>query len=254
MGMNALTSRSLVAVESPAPHVAVVRMQDRQNKNTFTPEFCQELQSAFAQIEQNSEVRCVVLTGYDTYFASGGSKEALLAIQDGAAKFTDMPLYQLPLECPVPVIAAMQGHGIGGGFVLGMFADIVVLAREGVYTTNFMRYGFTPGMGATLVVPTKLGALGQEMLLTARNYRGEHLRERGVAFSVLPAAHVFDHSVEMAMELAQMPRESLLLLKGHLSAGLRSQLPACVASELAMHSGTFHKFEVIQRVASLFGN
>lgn len=36
---------------------------------------------------------------------------------------------------------------------MGLFADIVILSRESVYTANFMKYGFTPGMGATFIVP-----------------------------------------------------------------------------------------------------
>ena len=51
----------------------------------------------------------------------------------------------------------MQGHGIGGGFVVGLFADFVILSRESVYSTNFMKYKFTPGMGATYIVPKKIG-------------------------------------------------------------------------------------------------
>lgn len=69
----------VIALESPAPHVAVVRMQDRSGKNTFTPGLSQALAAAFTQIGQDTNVRSVVLAGYDTYFASGGSGEALLA-------------------------------------------------------------------------------------------------------------------------------------------------------------------------------
>ena len=76
--------------------------------------------------------KVVVLTGYDTYFASGGTRESLLAVHEARAKFTDVNLYSLPLECRIPVISAMQGHGIGGGFVLGLFADFVVLGGESV--------------------------------------------------------------------------------------------------------------------------
>ncbi|MCX2765223.1 enoyl-CoA hydratase-related protein, partial [Aquimarina muelleri] len=68
----------------------------------------------------------VVLTGYDTYFASGGTKESLLAIQQGKAKFTDTKVFQLAMECKIPVIAAMQGHGIGAGWSLGMFSDFIL--------------------------------------------------------------------------------------------------------------------------------
>ena len=56
-------------------------------------------------------------------------------------------------------------------------------------TTNFMKYGFTPGMGATYVVPKKLGfSLGEELLISARTYRGRNLRSEVLRFPCLPAS------------------------------------------------------------------
>lgn len=89
----------------------------------------------------------MILTGYGHYFASGGTQEGLLRIQQGITKFTEDRMYSLALECDIPVISAMQGHGIGGGFVMGLFSDFVILSKESVYTANFMKYGFTPEWG-----------------------------------------------------------------------------------------------------------
>ena len=172
-------------------------------------------------------------------------------LQEGHGRFTDSSLYSLPLECEVPVISAMQGHGIGGGFVFGLFADFVVLSRESVYTANFMKYGFTPGMGATCVLPRKLGfALGGEMLLSARTYRGEELERRGVPFPVLARTAVLPYAHELANDLADKPRVSLVALKSHLSSALRVELPAIIEKEVAMHAQTFHLQEVGARIRS----
>lgn len=235
-------------------HVLQIRMQDRASKNTFSGALTEGLMDAFAQVEREPECRVVILTGYDNYFASGGTQEQLLKLSAGRGAFTDRALYSLPLLCPVPVISAMQGHGIGGGFVLGVFADLVVLARESIYTTNFMRYGFTPGMGATFILPQKLGiALATEMMLTADNYRGEELHQRGIPFPVVPREKVMAHALELARALADKPRVSLVALKAHLTTHLRDGLPGMVAQEVAMHAVTFAQPEVKARIATLFG-
>ncbi len=196
----------------------------------------------------------MILTGYDSYFASGGTQEGLRDLYDGKFRFTDSDLYSLALNCPIPVIAAMQGHGIGGGFVMGLFADFVVLARESVYTANFMKYGFTPGMGSTFILPQKLGiSLAEEMMLTAATYRGEELQRRGVPFPVLPRDGVLAHALEIARNLAEKPRVSLATLKAHLVAPLREQLPRFIDQEIAMHELTFHRPEVRDRIDALFG-
>ena len=165
------------------PSVVQITMQDTVHKNTFSDQLITGLQDAFAQVGANDRCKAVVLTGYGNYFASGGTKESLLLIQERRISFTDADIYGLALDCPVPVIAAMQGHGIGGGFAMGMFADFVILSQESIYTTNFMKYGFTPGMGATLVLPRKLGsslaggdaALGEDLLRSRTEAAGRPL-------------------------------------------------------------------------------
>ncbi len=77
-----------------------------------------------------------------------------------------------------------------------------------------MKYGFTPGMGATCILPRKLGiSLSEELLITSANYRGADLEKRGVPFPVLPRVEVLNHAVELAREIAEKPRYSLVLLK-----------------------------------------
>ena len=245
---------SVVDLQEVEPSMARLRMQNPVHKNTFCPALVRGLVEAFELIKARLTYKVVVLTGYDTYFASGGTRESLLAVHEARAKFTDVNLYSLPLECRIPVISAMQGHGIGGGFVLGLFADFVVLGRESVYTTNFMKYGFTPGMGATYVVPKKLGfSLGEELLISARTYRGSELEKRGIAFPVLPRADVLEYAYELAREIAEKPRMSLITLKNHLVAEVRDQLPRVIEQEIAMHEVTFHQPEVRDRIQTLFG-
>ncbi|MED1663364.1 polyketide synthase [Brevibacillus laterosporus] len=234
--------------------IVQITMQDRVHKNTFSNELVIGLAEAFQTVEKNENYKVVILTGYDSYFASGGTQEALLAIYNGQLKFTDSNIYSLALDCRIPVIAAMQGHGIGGGFVLGLFADFVILSRESVYTTNFMKYGFSPGMGATCVLPRKLGlSLSEELLLNGGNYRGADLEKRGVPFPVMPREQVMEYALDLARQIAEKPRVSLIALKNHLVASLREELPGFIEKEVAMHERTFHQAEVKERIISLFG-
>lgn len=236
------------------PGIVQLTMHDREYKNTFSPALTIGLLRAFEQIQGNPAYRVVVLTGYDSYFCSGGTQESLTLLHEGKGRFSDTNLYSLALDCDIPVISAMQGHGIGGGFVFGMFSDMVVLCRESIYTTNFMKYGFTPGMGATYVLPKKLGiSLAQEMLMSARNFRGEELATRGVPFPVLTRTEVLPHALQLARDLAEKPRTSLVALKAHLVREIRQQLGSYIEQEVAMHGITFHQPEVRERIERLFG-
>ncbi|EDP94615.1 polyketide synthase [Kordia algicida OT-1] len=232
-----------------------IKMQDKKSKNTFSQALTDGLIKAYKYIEKQEKYKAVILTGYDTYFASGGTQNQLMSLSDGSgSKFTDFDLYSLSLNCPIPVIAAMQGHGIGGGFAMGLFADFVILSKESIYTTNFMKYGFTPGMGATYILPKKIGiTLAEEMLLTARNYRGDELKTRGIPFSVLRREEVMHHAYELGKSLAEKPRVSLVALKDHLVAEMRNELPKVIQQEVKMHEITFAQPEVKERIKTLFG-
>jgi len=72
--------------------IVQVTMQDRVHKNTFSKELISGLLQSFQAIDANSRYKVVILTGYESYFASGGTQEGLLDIYEGKAVFTDSNL------------------------------------------------------------------------------------------------------------------------------------------------------------------
>jgi polyketide biosynthesis enoyl-CoA hydratase PksI len=246
---------TVVRMTESSEGVCEIVMQDKATKNSLTPLLMNSLTDAFQRAVQNEATKVIILTGYDTYFLSGGTKEELLHLQSGELDTAILINFlRLMVECPVPVIAAMQGHGIGAGFVFGLHADLIVLARESIYTTNFLRYGFTPGMGATLVLPAKFGPmLAHEMLFTARNYRGGELAQRGVTCPVLPRQEVLPHARRMAGEIASAPRSTLLQLKKLLTAAWRPAFLDRVTKEMEMLTQTIQQPDIVERIQARYG-
>jgi polyketide biosynthesis enoyl-CoA hydratase PksI len=241
--------------------IGVVALEDRQGKNTFSPAFVQDLKRTFDTIARTPEIRAVVVHGFDNYFCCGGTKEELIGLVEGVrsqdtrgVSLDGLMFYDLFLRCEVPVIAAMQGHAIGGGLALGLFADIVILAEESIYNAVFMKYGFTPGMGSTYIIPKRMGEmLGAEMLFTARNYYGLELKARGAQVQVEKKAEVVKVALRIAADLAEKPRLSLQLLKAHLTLATRQELQRVIASERAMHRQSFAQPDVQEKIEKLFG-
>ena len=235
--------------------VVQITMQDNEAKNTLSQKMEDELTHCFRGVLQNDRYKVVILTGYGNYFASGGTKEQLMQYQRGERSGrTTIESMKLIVDCEIPVIAAMQGHAIGGGFVLGLYADLMVLSRESIYTTNFMKYGFTPGAGATIIVPAKLGRiLGQEMLFTARTYRGAELEKRGIGCAVLPRKEVLPHAQQLAYQMAEAPRTSLVNLKKLLTSSWREAFDNMFEKELASFSETIQQPEVTKRINARYG-
>lgn len=245
----------VVTATRGADGVWVVAMEDREGRNTFTRALVGGLFEAIRRVAEDGAARAVVLHGFDSIFLAGGTMEELIGIAERRQRFDEAGFFRLLLDCPVPVVSAMQGHALGGGLVFGLYADMVVMAREGLYSANFMKYGFTPGMGATLILPEKLGPLiGEEMLLTARSYHGGTLAARGAPCPVVPRAEVVPAALALARDLADKPPQALRLLKAHLTRDRRSRLQETVDREVAMHDVTFAVPEVQARIRDRWGN
>ena len=233
--------------------IAFVAMEDRVSKNRSSEEFMSGIDATFRAIEANPQTRVVVITGYENYFCCGGTKAELLLLASYQAKFTDFGFYDQLLRCQVPVVAAIQGHAIGGGLVFGAYADVIVMAEECLYSTNFMQYGIPPGIGATWVIPHKFGnTLGWEMLLTAKNYFGRELRERGVPVRIVPKAEVVELSLSLARDIAEKPIVALRELKRCFFQSVKEEQTAAIQKELQMQANVFAHSEVTERVQSLY--
>lgn len=231
--------------------IVEVTLEDRHNRNMFSKEIVQGLLKIFNTLPSDAKV--VVIHGYENYFCCGGTQEELIQIAEGELTFADLAFYRLLLDCELPTIAAMQGHAIGGGLVFGCYADLIVLAEESIYTANFMKYGFTPGMGATYILAKKFGeVLANEMLFSANSYHGGELKDRNIAMKVVKKTLVIPTALELATTLAEKPLISLKLLKQNRIKTIKAELPAIIEQELAMHAISFKLPEVKDKIKKLF--
>lgn len=235
--------------------IARLTLQETESKNTFSHAFCTGIALRLAEIGANRSLKAVVVHGFDSIFAAGGTQEELLGIMDKKIQFTDLDvMFKGFLECPIPVISAMQGHAVGGGFIMGLMADFVILAEERLYSANFMKYGFTPGMGATMILRERFGSfLANEMMFTARSYHGGELKSRGASCRIVTKDEVIPEALKLARQIIDKPRESLVQLKRTIADRLLAQLAVVVDDELRMHDVTFAQEEVRSRILSLFG-
>ena len=233
--------------------ILTLHIEDSARGNTFNRDLMNGILAACKKAEEDVSVKVLVVAGLPHLFCAGGSKEELTRFANGDGRFDEDDFFRAFLRTPVPVISAMQGHAIGGGLVFGLYADVVVMSERSIYTTNFMRYGFTPGMGATWLVPKKLGhVLGSEMLFTARNYRGLELKSRGATPRIVPHEDVMKVSLEIAKEMSQAPRASLSLLKRELAQNILEKTTKAIEHEVKMHETSFRLPEVKAIIASLY--
>lgn len=240
-----------ITYESAA--TAVLSISDRENRNMFSDLMMQELAQAFAEVNDNDDIKVLVIHGDGGYFIMGGGKEGLVAINKREINFLDFGIHQLFLDCKVPMIAAMNGHALGAGLSIACFPDIMVMATGSTYSANFMKYGFTPGMGATYLLPKRFGdPLAWEMMYSAKDYYGRDLQARGVTATFAKRPKVLPTALAMAKELEQMPSLSLKLLRSHRVSLMRDELIATIKKEIKMHDDSATTEEVAQLINQYF--
>src|SRR6266496_5802192 len=164
----------------------------------------------------------------------------LASLVDGSIAPSDLLLSKAFLDLPVPTIAAMEGHAVGGGLALGLCADIVLIARESRYGCPFMNLGFTPGMGMTRLLEHVLSpAVAHEMLYTGEPFKGAHFEGRCGFNYILPRVEVRAKALDLAERIAEKPRVALATLKRVLSLPRRQAFESTRTVEALMHEVTF---------------
>jgi enoyl-CoA hydratase/carnithine racemase len=218
--------------------------------------FAPALVEAVQHLCARKDLQVVILEGGTRYFSAGASREALTSGEDATRILAYVP--ELPrqlLTIPVPTIAAMTGHAIGGGLMLGLWCDLTLWAGESLYGANFMDLGFTPGMGSTVVLEeVMVAALARELLYTGRCMKGHELKAAGVPFThaILPRAQVSPRALALAQEIAEKPQAALRLLRQTLSARRRARLEQAILAETAMHQDVFAREETVQEITERY--
>lgn len=229
--------------------IAVVAMQDEPNRNAFTEPFVDALLEGIQKAVDDKGVRVLILRGLPDVFCAGAHQDLLLELATGDMDAGDILLSKALLDVPIPTIAAMEGHAVGGGLALGLCCDILLMARESRYGCSFMNMGFTPGMGITRLLQDAVGEyIAREMMFGGQLFRGSHFESRTGINYVLPRAKVFGKALQVARRIAEKPRFALEILKGDLSIRHRQLFEETRTREAAMHRLCFARPETKARI------
>ena len=243
-----------VSLQIDTRGIATIAMCDAAGKNAMSDAFVAELREAFHALAGSREAKVAVLIGLPEVFSGGASREVLEALVAGRIAPSELLLPRALLDVPVPTIAAMEGHAVGGGLALGLGADIVLIARESSYACSFMNLGFTPGMGVTRLLEHVLSpAIAHEMLYTGQAFRGSHFEGRSGFNYILPRTEVRAKALELAARIAEKPRTALETLKAVLSAPKRQAFEETRAVEAMMHRLTYGEPDVRRLIDEHYG-
>ncbi len=235
-----MATQDLIVLERDDDGIAVLTMRDEKRRNALSAQFVEQLTDQLAALSADRQAKVCVVCGLEEQFCSGGDKQMLLDLASGKVTATDIMLSRAMIEVPIPTIAAMAGHAVGGGLALGLCCDVVLMGRESSYGCSFMNMGFTPGMGTTGLLQLAVGEyIAAEMMFGGQFFRGSHFEGRSGINYVLPREKVVPKAMKIAQRIADKPRASLELLKRNLSLGKRQTFEQARTDESFMHEISF---------------
>ncbi|ACC81625.1 polyketide synthase [Nostoc punctiforme] len=218
-----------------------INLNDLQNDNQLTDELVDIFLKKIAECAKNPHLKVLLITGLPKIFCGGASLDVLQKLLRGDTEVKDLLLPTELLRFPVPVIAAMEGHAVGGGLLIALCCDVIIAAQESRYGVNFAGLGFTPGMGTTSLLPSLVGPLfAHEMILTAKLYKGRELQGRGLFNDVVPKQQVIEVAMDIARNIAEKPKHVLEMVKDTLALPRQRALQEAMSREHLMHTVCFN--------------
>jgi enoyl-CoA hydratase/carnithine racemase len=203
----------------------------------LTFEVYADLRDLLGELSHREDVRAVIVTGTGRGFCSGGDVNEIigkLVEMDPAGRldFTRMTgsVVQRMRECPVPIIAAVNGVAAGAGAVIALAADFRLLARSASFAFLFTKVGLAGAdMGSAYLLPRLVGyGRATELLMLGEKVEAERAVEIGLAAEVVDDERLMGAAGELARRLADGPTLAFaatkMLLARELDMGLASAL------------------------------
>lgn len=245
--------KELINLEEYSDCIVIFHMNDHVNKNTFTEEFIKEMIEKLTILQNDKKYKAVILKGLSDIFCAGASKSELMKIFSGNVSVKDLILSELLLQIPVPVISAMEGGAVGGGLVVALCSDIIIMSERSMYGGGFADLGFSPGMGYTRLLQGLVGEfIANEMIYTGKMYKGKVFLEKSLVNYVLPKEDVMKKAIELSEIISEKPRGTLETMKYSISLKKRQLLMEARVHEDFMHKITFSQKEVKEMILNRY--
>jgi len=220
--------------------LAVITMNRPEVMNALNTTMRAELREALTRAA--GEARAIVLTGTGRAFCSGQD------LADGAATGAiDLetvlreeyePILKAITDCPVPVIAAVNGAAAGAGANLALAADVVIATESAVFLQAFTRIGLMPDAGGTWWLPRQVGlARAMGLALFADKVTATEAAAQGMIWEAVPDVDFVHHWRARAEHLAKGPTRAFAAVKRAMRASTANDLGTQLALEAELQGG-----------------
>lgn len=218
----------LVLIERPEPGVALLRLNRPEARNALSADLRRRLTDLFETLPWQDDIHCIVIAGDSRAFVAGADLKDMSRMGTAEITLSNIRrMWGVIAECPVPVIAAVQGVAFGGGCELAMHADIIIAGEGALFGQPEIKVGIMPGGGGTQRLMRAVGKFkAMKMMLTGDPVSGREAFDMGLATECVPDEDVIPRAVALAAQIASMPPLAVRRIKEVALAGQDTSLSA----------------------------
>ena len=222
--------------------IGTIRL-DRPKMNAISEQLHREVRAAAEEAGERADVRAVVLYGGERVFAAGADIKEMSVLDSGAMSSWGLELttsFTAVARIPKPVIAAVTGYALGGGYELALCADFRVVGASAKIGQPEILLGIIPGAGGTQRLARLVGpAKAKDIIFTGRHVGAAEALEIGMADAVVPDDEVYSTSLAMARKFAAGPPLAMAAAKRAIDRGLDGSLDEGLALESRLFAELF---------------
>jgi enoyl-CoA hydratase/carnithine racemase len=203
-------------------HVAIVTLNRPEVRNALNARAYGDLEAAFRHIQNDNDVRAVVVTGADPAFCSGEDVKQMMtgpAREASQARLASVrprltPAAAAVLDCDRPVIAAVNGVAVGWGMELALFADIRIASERAQFGEIFIKRGLVTDVGGMMILPRLVGPQkAAELLFTGDVVEAREAERIGLVSKVVPHPQLLETALTLASRIAANAPLALRFMK-----------------------------------------
>jgi len=237
------------------PGLMLVTLNRPEASNALNTQMGLDLEDLWSGlIAAPGEIRCVVLTGSgERAFCAGGDLKERRGMSDAdwlAQHEIFERCYWRLLDCPVPVIAAVNGHAYGGGVEIALACDFAYAVREARFALPEVTLGIMPGAGGTQLIPRAVGERrAKEIILTGRPFGTAEAVQWGIINRVCERAELMPEALATAAAICANAPLSVRQAKKAIHHGLQMDLKNGLMFEIEAYNrlvGTVDRQEGIR--------
>jgi len=227
-------TEQILLLEKDGP-VATLTLNRPEVMNALSPELLGEICQAFKALQQDREIRAVILTGNGRAFCAGLDLKAMESHPGGLEAFAihgENDVARAMADFDRPIIVAVNGVAATGGFELALMGDILIAADDARFADTHCRVGLAPGWGLSQKLSRLIGpSRAKEAHFTGNFISARQAADWGMVSRAVAADELLDDARKIATDIASCVPATVKIYKKLVDDGLASTLGAGMEME-----------------------